>query len=280
MPMSDDSGSSAREVEYVLGTNEAELARLGFQHQVWAGATVAAWEHAGFHRGATLLDVGCGPGYATFDLASLVGPEGRVIGVDVSQRFIAHVRSEAARRGMTHVETRLEDLASLSVPDATVDGAFARWVLCFLPDPGAVISRVARALRPGAAFAVIDYSHYEAFRFAPPSRAAERVFAAVASSFRAHGGNPEVGMDIPGHMQAAGLAVRSIRSLTRVGRPGTALWEWPRTFFRIFLPTLVADGSLSAPEVAEFWADYDARSADPAAFFTSPPMVEVIGVAG
>lgn len=269
---------TTEEREYVLGTHDAELARLGFQHQVWAGATVAAWEHARFHRGATILDVGCGPGYATFDLAALVGPEGRVIGVDVSQRFIAHVAAEAARRRVSQVETRLEDLTALSVPEASVDGAFARWVMCFLPDPGAVIARVARTLRPGAAFVIMDYSNYEAFRFAPPSRAAERVFRAVADSFRAHGGNPNVGMDLPRHMAAAGLAVREIRPLVRVGRPGTALWEWPRTFFQLFLPTLVADGSLSAAEHAEFWADYEARSADPAAFFMSPPMVEVVGV--
>lgn len=269
---------ASEEHEYVLGTHDAELARLGFQHQVWAQATVAAWEHAGFRRGATILDVGCGPGYATFDLAALVGPEGRVVGVDVSHRFASHVAREAERRGLTHVEARVEDLAMLAQPEASVDGAFARWVMCFLPDPAEVIARVARALRPGAAFAILDYSHYEGFRFGPPSEAAERIFTAVGDSFRAHGGNPDVGMDLPRHMHAAGLEVRVVNPLVRVGRPGTALWEWPRTFFQIFLPTLVADGSLSAADHALFWADYEARSADPAAFFMSPPMVEVVGV--
>lgn len=264
--------------EYVLGTGDAELARLGFQHQVWARATAGAWEHAGFRRGATILDVGCGPGYATFDLADLVGAEGRVIGVDMSPKFIAHVRNEAARRGIAHVDTRVEELGALAQPPESVDGAFARWVMCFLPDPGRVIARVAEALRPGAAFAVVDYSHYEAFRFGPPSRAAERIFRAVGDSFRAHGGNPDVGMEIPAHMARAGLEVRGIRSLTRIGRPGTALWEWPRTFFRIFLPTLVDAGSLTHADVEAFWADYEARSADPAGFFVSPPMIEVVGV--
>lgn len=265
------------ESDYVLGTHDAELARLGFQHQVWAAPTAAAWERAGFARGSTILDVGCGPGYATFDLASLVGPDGRVIGVDRSQKFVAHVAKEAARRGFTNVEVRTEELAALSQAPASVDGAFARWVMCFVPDPGAIIARVARTLRPGAAFAILDYSHYEGFRMGPRSRAAERVFAAVGDSFRRHGGNPDVGMDLPRHMHAAGLEVRSVRPLVRVGRPGTALWEWPRTFFQIFLPTLVAEGALGAADHAEFWADYDARSADPAAFFMSPPMVEVIG---
>lgn len=270
--------TTSSDADYVLGTHDAELARLGFQHQVWSAQTTAAWERAGFTRGATILDVGCGPGYATFDLASLVGPDGRVIGVDMSAKFVSHVSSEAVHRGFANIETRVEDLAALSQAPSSVDGAFARWVLCFVPDPAGIIARVARALRPGAALVVLDYSHYEGFRMGPRSAASERVFRAVGESFRRHGGNPDVGMDIPRHMQAAGLEVRSVRPLVRVGRPGSALWEWPRTFFQIFLPTLVADGSLSAAEHAEFWEDYDARSADPAAFFMSPPMVEVIGV--
>lgn len=261
------------EREYVLGTNDAELARLGFQHQVWSTDTTACWERAGFRRGATILDIGCGPGYATFDLADLVGPDGRIVAVDVSQRFVDHLRQQAAARGVANVETRVEDLAALTQPEASVDGAFARWVMCFLPDPGAVIARVARALRPGGSLAIMDYSYYEAFRVAPPSRAVERVLAVVAESFRAHGGNPNVGMDLPAHLAAAGLEVRGIRPLVRVGRPGTALWEWPRTFFQVFLPTLVAAGTLSAAEHAAFWEAFDA-----ATFFTSPPMVEVIGV--
>lgn len=269
--------SDTEDHEYILGTHDAELARLGFQHQVWAEPTAAAWERAKFRRGATLLDVGCGPGYATFDLADLVGPAGRVVAVDVSQRFVAHLRGQAAVRGVTNIESRVEDLAALSQPAGSIDGAFARWVMCFLPDPAAVIARVAQALRPGAAFAILDYSNYRGFRIAPHHPATERVFEAVAKSWRAHGGNPDVGMALPGFMAAAGLEVREIRPLVRVGRPGTALWEWPRTFFQVFLPTLVADGALSAADHAEFFAAYDAATNDPAGFFTTPPMVEVIG---
>lgn len=268
----------SEEREYVLGTHDAELARLGFQHAVWAGPTAEAWEHGRFARGATILDVGCGPGYVTFDLANLVGPDGRVVAVDMSQRFVTHLRAEAERRGVHQVDARVEDLAELSQPEASVDGAFARWVLCFVPDPARVVGHVARALRPGAAFAVMDYAYYEGFRIAPAAPVFERVFGAVAGSFRAHGGDPNIGQRIPRLMHEAGLEVREVRPLVRVGRPGTALWEWPRTFFRIFLPTLVEAGSLSARDADEFFAVYDERSADPGAYFLSPPMVEVVGV--
>jgi SAM-dependent methyltransferase len=59
------------EREYVLGTNDEELARLGFQHRVWGEQAFALWERAGFAPGQTILDAGCGPGFATLDLARL-----------------------------------------------------------------------------------------------------------------------------------------------------------------------------------------------------------------
>jgi len=79
------------ENEYVLGTECDELARLGLQHQLWLEQAAAAWERAGFHRGQNLLDVGCGPGFATLDLAQRVGPRGNVVAVDISRRFLTHL---------------------------------------------------------------------------------------------------------------------------------------------------------------------------------------------
>ena len=269
---------SADEREYVLGTNSAELARLGFQHAVWSQATAASWQHANFGRGDTILDVACGPGYATFELANLVGSDGHVLGVDMSPRFIEHVREQAKSRGLSHVHAEVQDLSALSLPAESVDGAFARWIMCFLPDPADVIARVVHAMRPGSAFVILDYLHYEGFRISPPSAITERVFNAVGNSFRAYGGNPSVGLELPELMQKAGLEVRDIRPLVRIGRPGSAIWEWPSTFFVNFLPTLVDSHALTNDDVAAFWRDYEARSANPAAYFMSPPMVELIGV--
>jgi SAM-dependent methyltransferase len=266
------------EREYVLGTGDDELERLGFQHTVWSGYAARAWETAGFGPGQRLLDVGCGPGYAALDLARLVGPAGHVHGVDLSERFIGALRREVEARGVRNVTAEVADVAAGGVPAESFDGAYARWVLCFVPDPEAVVRQVARALRPGGAFVVQDYSHYGAVQVAPEHPSLQRIFPAIVRAWRERGGDPNVGAALPAMMERCGLRVAHLRPISRIGRPGTAMWRWPRSFFDNFLPALVQAGLLSAEEHAEFdarWAEWERL---PGAFFVSPPMVEVVGV--
>src|SRR5436190_7700744 len=155
--------------EYVLGTHDDELARRGFQHQVWRAQAYRIWERAGFLPGQRLLDIGCGPGYTTFDLAQLVGPSGSVSAFDMSERFVSHLNAQQLSRGMPNIDARVCDVQKLALPRAAFDGAYTRWVLCFVPDPEAVIAGVAAGLRPGATFAIQDYSFYRAVMLAPGS---------------------------------------------------------------------------------------------------------------
>src|SRR5947209_3771961 len=64
------------ERDYVLGTHDEEIERLGLQHLVWRPRMMAAWGRAGVTRGSRVLDVGAGPGFATADLAEVVGETG------------------------------------------------------------------------------------------------------------------------------------------------------------------------------------------------------------
>jgi len=84
--------------DYVLGTGDEEIARLGVQHRVWRARAIDAWRRAGIAAGQTVVDVGCGPGYASLDLAELVGSSGRVIAIDRSQRFLAALDAAATAR--------------------------------------------------------------------------------------------------------------------------------------------------------------------------------------
>lgn len=270
--------------DYLLGTHDAELERLGLQHELWSGPTSAAWERAGFGPGQRLLDLGSGPGYATFELARLVGADGEVVAVDRSGRFIEHVRSEAAARGVSNVRAEVAELegvgaGSLALAPGGLDGVFARWVFSYLSDPAPVVAALARALRPGGRLLVLDYCHYLGFLIAPPTELTRRVIAAIYAAYSAEG-DANVGSRLPSLMAAAGLEVTSVRPLVRVARPGDPLWRWPTTFFETFLPKLVESGRLTEADRRSFMAEWQARADDPGAYLFTPPMAEIIGRKG
>src|SRR5262245_37660573 len=74
---------------YLLGTKDDEIERLGLQHRVWRPQVLACWRRAGITTGSRVLDLGAGPGFATVDLAEIVGPSGRVVAYERSPRFVA-----------------------------------------------------------------------------------------------------------------------------------------------------------------------------------------------
>jgi len=266
------------EKEYVLGTERAELERLGLQHQLWLAQAASVWERAGFRRGCRILDVGCGPGFATVDLAQRVGPGGRVVAVDISWRFLAHLEELAKARGMMNIRTALSSVERLAIRESGFDGAYARWVLCFVRRPAAVLKQVARRLKRGGVFVIQDYYRYEGITVAPQCEAFRRVFRAVHASWRAHGGDPDIGCRLPGLLHRAGFEVKEINPLLRLARPGSPLWDWPDTFFDIYLPALVKMRLITPAHERAFRREWAGRSRDPGAFFTSPPMVEIIAV--
>ncbi len=262
--------------EYVLGTHEAELERLGVQHRLWSAQAFALWEAAGIGAGQTVLDVGSGPGYTSLDLAGVVTARGKVIALDESSRFIAHLQRQAGVLSLAQLEARVCDVQHIDLPIASIDAAYNRWVLCFVPNPEAVIAGVARVLRPNGVFVIQEYMNYGEMLFAPESAALRRGIDAVVTAWRKRGGDPNVGLRLPALLMQHGFRLEMIRPLHRVARPGTPFWHWPTIFFRNFLPLLVEQNALSQEDCDAFMRDWDARSNEPSAFFCSPPMIEII----
>ncbi|CAN5367650.1 methyltransferase domain-containing protein [soil metagenome] len=262
--------------DYVLGTQDEELDRLGIQHQIWRSQAYRIWERAKFVRGDRVLDVGCGPGFATADLSALLGPGGSVRGIDASSKFVDRVKSLK----LPNVQVSVGDVQALNdqLSAEAFDGAYCRWVLCFVPDSQRVIDGVARALKRGGRFAIQDYYNYSAIKLAPKSEIFARVIRAVDDSWRSHGGDPDIGCRMPELLDRAGLDVAHLKPIVRIGRPDDSIWQWPTTFFGIFVPTLVKTGFLTVDEQRAFEREWQARSSDKNAFFSSPPMVDVIAV--
>ena len=72
----------AKERDYVLGTHEEEISRLGLQHRVWRPVALDCWQRAGVTVGSRVLDLGAGPGYAAVDLAEIVGSTGKIVALE------------------------------------------------------------------------------------------------------------------------------------------------------------------------------------------------------
>jgi ubiquinone/menaquinone biosynthesis C-methylase UbiE len=268
--------------EYILGTGDQESARLRLQHRLWSAAAHRLWEQAGIAPGQTVLDVGCGPGNATVDLAQIVGEGGRVIAVDESPLFLKQLHDRVSGLRLSNVERLLGDVREVDdlLPDLSerVDLAYARWVMCFVANPDEVVDAVARLLRPGGHFIVQDYFDYERMTLAPRSEIFSRIVRGVAESWRSRGGDPDVFGRLPGLLREKGLEVVHLDVAQRIARPDSTMWAWPETFWRSFLPRLSAMGLITADEQSEFEAMWLQASSDPDTFCVLPPVFELIAV--
>lgn len=261
---------------YLLGTHAAEERRLETQHRLWAGAARDLWDRAGFGPGARLLDLGCGPGFATLELAERVGEGGRVLAVDESAPFIGRLTREAKRLGFKQITTQVGRAQRLRVEPASLDGAFVRWLFCFLSDPAAVIDRVVDGLRPGGRLVAWDFLNYDAMTLLPRSPAFERVHAAIYESFAGSGGDLNIGDRLPGLVSASGCRLVDLVPLVRFIRPGTSFWQWPTQFFSNYLPQLVESGFLTESERLAFEAEWRDREGDPGTFLFAAPVIGIV----
>lgn len=106
--------------------------------------------------GERVVDVGCGAGLDSLIAARMVGPAGRVIGVDMTPAMLAKARRSAADGEFTNVEF-LEGFAeSLPVPDGWADVVISNGVLNLMPDKAAALSEMARVLKPGGRLQIGD----------------------------------------------------------------------------------------------------------------------------
>jgi ubiquinone/menaquinone biosynthesis C-methylase UbiE len=154
--------------------------------------------------GLDLLDVGCGPGTITRDLAERVAP-GRVTGIDASPEVIAEAEREAKARRAPGVTFATGDVYALEFSDATFDVVHAHQVLQHLTDPVGALREMRRVLRPGGVLAVRD-SDYAAFTWAPADAGLDRWLELYHAVTRRNGAEADAGRYLLGWVQRAGFS--------------------------------------------------------------------------
>ncbi|MGW1075783.1 class I SAM-dependent methyltransferase [Streptomyces sp. NPDC002537] len=150
-----------------------------------------------------ILDIGCGPGTITADLAALV-PWGRVTGLDTAAEVLGRARAVTRERGLENVHFTVGDVRALDFPDDSFDVVHAHQVLQHLGDPVGALREMRRVCRPGGVVAVrdADYAAMTWFPRVPGLDDWQDLYQRVA---RAGGGEPDAGRRLLSWARRAGL---------------------------------------------------------------------------
>ena len=280
MPQSNASNQIPPKPDYVLGTHNDEHARLGMQHSLWQEFVLDAWKRAGICTGTRVVDVGAGPGFATMDLADIVGATGHVTAVEISSKFAQEVKDQANVRGLKNISVHIVDLMHEDIPLANAgvefDAAWCRWVCMFVPDVGALVRCVHNALRAGGVAVFHEYVHYETYGLQPPTPGIDSFTQAAMKSFSARGGNANIAGTLLKELRQHDFEIMSIKPIARSARPHDPLWQWPAGFIRTYLPRLVELGQVDNAFAANVLAELARAEQDPQSIMLTPTVLEII----
>ncbi|MFD7458164.1 MULTISPECIES: class I SAM-dependent methyltransferase [unclassified Streptomyces] len=193
---------------YTHGHHESVLR----SHTWRTAANSAAYLLGSLKPHMRVLDIGCGPGTITADLAELV-PDGHVTGVDTAPGVLDQARATAAGRGLTNVDFAVADVHALDYPDDTFCVVHAHQVLQHVGDPVRALREMKRVTKPGGYIAVRD-SDYAGMTWYPASPGMDEWAALYQRVARANGGEPDAGRRLRSWALAAGLTDITATSAT------------------------------------------------------------------
>jgi SAM-dependent methyltransferase len=272
-------GRAQETAVYTHGHGEAVLR----SHRWRTAANSAAYLLGSLTPGMRVLDVGCGPGTITADLAALV-PDGRVVALERDQGVLADARAEAARRGARNVEFAVGDVHALPYPDGEFDVVHAHQVLQHVGDPVTALREMRRVTRPGGLVAARD-SDYGAMSWAPASAGLERWQELYRRTARTNGGEPDAGRLLAGWAEEVGFAEVTASSSAWVytSTEERAWWGamWAdRTLTPVYADRVRELGLADADALAEISAAWREWAVAPEGRFTVPHGEILCRVAG
>ena len=233
---------------YILGTDQEELFRLGVQHQIWAEEAQRGWRSANFRAGQTLLDLGCGPGYCTKELAFLTGEKGKVIGIDKSKSYIDFLKNVATNYNL-NIEAVNADFDQMQLKPSSLDGMYCRWALAWIPNPKEILNKVAIALKPGGRMVIQEYYDWSTLQTEPIKKPLMKGIKMALKSFKDSDNEVDIGRQLPYILPEIGMKVIGFRPMSKIATMDNGIWQWPKTFFESYFPRLVDQNYLTAKEV-------------------------------
>lgn len=199
--------NTATDTPYLLGHEDAEIARLEEQARVLAPATGRLLALAGVQPGMRVLDLGTGAGDVAFLAANAVGPTGSVVGIDQSPTALRVARRRADRDKVGNVSFLQADVRTVE-PASELGGPFdavlGRLVLLYVDDPAEVVRRCGEALRPGGLLLAMEFDMTSAGSV-PAQPLPTQTMTWIMAAFASVGHDPGLGARLGGVLAAGGL---------------------------------------------------------------------------
>ena len=158
--------STKQEKEFIFLTGRAWAQELGYPEPALSRVPDASvesfagvanhWTLGRIEPGEVVLDLGCGAGTDLLIAAQMTGPDGRVIGVDMTVAMLERTRASATRMGLTNVELHEALIESSPIGDASVDVVISNGVIDLVPDKDAVFDEIDRVLKRGGRLQIAD----------------------------------------------------------------------------------------------------------------------------
>lgn len=225
--------SETPDTNYVLGTDQYELDRLKLQHNLWRTNTIESWLKAGIKPGAKVIDIGAGPGFATLDLADLVGPDGKVVALERSRNYLKNLERLKSDLNLKNTEIHAIDLVKDEIPVQNFDAAWCRWVCCFVSDPEVIVNKISKALKPNGTAVFYEYANYESWRMLPNEPLVSDFVQRVMKSWRENGGEPNIAPRIVAALLENDFEIISLNPKVWCVKPGDDFWTWIASYMRV-----------------------------------------------
>ncbi|MCV7441634.1 methyltransferase domain-containing protein [Mycobacterium paraense] len=258
-----------RPAKYTHGHHESVLR----SHQRRTAQDSAAYLLPHLKPGSSVLDIGCGPGTITADLAERVAP-GPVLAVDQSADVLDVARAEVERRDLPNVTFATADVHHLEFADDTFDVVHAHQVLQHVADPVQALREMRRVCRPGGLVAARD-ADYAGFIWFPRIPGLDLWLDLYGKAHRANGGEPDAGRRLLSWALAAGFEdVAPTGSVWCYATPETRDWWGGMWADRILHSSvgrdLLASGLATADQLGEISAAWRSWAAAPDGWLSIP----------
>jgi SAM-dependent methyltransferase len=236
---------------YFLGHRNAEQERLQIQGRELASEANWLFDQLDLPPvGARVIELGCGPRGCLDLLAERVGPQGRVVGLELSEEAVGLARNFVGERNLDNVEVLHGDAHTTGLPRGSFDLATARLVLVNVPEPERIVSEMVALVRPGGMVALHE-ADYISHLCDPPHPAWFQLMQALEAYAESNGIDLFIGRRVPRLLRDAGLVEVQTRPIIYLHPPG----HWRRMILWQFVGNLrdrlIAQGILSAAKLDE-----------------------------